>query len=74
MTTSTPSPPPLTLAEVYGLVTCTPGDGISLLNSLAESQSDRNPGLVNSINEAIAQLMSMTATAAEEAAEEKPEY
>jgi hypothetical protein len=55
----------MNLAEVFAKVTVTESQGIAVLNTFAEANSDRDPELVSAINEAIAGLSNPVAKEAE---------
>lgn len=60
----------MTLAEAFAMVEVTPSQAITILNSLAEGHTDRDPGLSETINTAIQALTEYTPV--EPGAEDKP--
>lgn len=64
-TTTTSTPPVKTLADIFAQVQVTPSQGIQVLNTLAEENEDKDPGLATALDTAIANLSTMT-TAADE--------
>lgn len=53
----------MTLSDVFAAVTVTPGQGITVLNSLAEANADKDPELAAAINAAIVTLSSQETAA-----------
>lgn len=71
----TPPTSTVTMADVLAKVEVTPGDAIGFLNSLAEANADKSSSFVASLNKAIEELQSGTAsTEPASAPSENPPY